>query len=213
VGSDCNVCEEKDPRRAAILRVDPGSGTWEVLASGLRNAVGLAFHPATGELWASVAERDLLGDDVPPEPVVRIRPGGHYGWPYVYSHRGALVSDPDFGGKRRGPFLAAFYEHQAHSTPLSLLFYKGRRFPARYREGFFLALHGSWNRSRPVGYEVVFVPVKDGKPGKAEPFVSARKGVEVGFRPVQLLETPEGDLLVSDDRGDRVLRVTALAKP
>jgi glucose/arabinose dehydrogenase len=207
VGSDCNTCEEKDKRLAAILKVDPVKGTWEVLASGIRNAVGLAFQPGTGLLFASGEERDLLGDDVPPEPILKIRAGADYGWPYAYSLGGRMVPDPDYGNRKKGPFQPAFYGIQAHSTPLSILFYRGHEFPARYREGFFLALHGSWNRSIPVGYKVVFVPMRNGKPGKPEDFLAAREGVERSFRPVQLLETAEGDLLVSDDRGGRIARV------
>ncbi len=212
VGSDCNTCEEKDRRLAAILKVDPVKGTWEVLASGIRNAVGLAFQPGTGRLFASGEERDLLGDDIPPEPILMIRAGADYGWPFAYSLGGHMAPDPDYGSRKKGIFQTAFCEIQAHSTPLSILFYRGHKFPARYKEGFFLALHGSWNRSIPVGYKVVFVPVRDGKPGKPEDFLAAREGVERSFRPVQLLETPEGDLLVTDDRGGRIARVAWTGK-
>ena len=212
VGSDCNTCEEKDKRLAAILKVDPVKGTWELLASGIRNAVGLAFQPGTGRLFASGEERDLLGDDIPPDPILVIRAGADYGWPYAYSLGGRMVPDPDYGNRKKGPFQTAFCEIQAHSTPLSILFYRGHKFPARYKDGFFLALHGSWNRSIPVGYKVVFVPVRNGKPGKPEDFLAAREGVERSFRPVQLLETAEGDLLVSDDRGGRIARVAWTGK-
>ncbi|HUO57550.1 MAG TPA: PQQ-dependent sugar dehydrogenase [bacterium] len=210
VGSSCNVCVEDDERRAAISRCGPDGSNFEVFAKGLRNAVGMVFRPGTSELWATCNGRDFLGDDLPPECVYRVEPGKHYGWPYSYSLHGKAVPDPDFG--RYGVHQTGFpvFEYQAHAAPLGLTFYSGDQFPAKYQKGFFVCFHGSWNRSIPVGYKVVFVPLDpQGLAGQPVDFLWAFKhGADQVGRPVDVLTGPKGELFISDDYGGRIFRVT-----
>ena len=211
VGSTCNVCDEEDPRRATILVYDDASGTGErILAAGLRNAVGLAVQPSTGDLWANDNGRDLMGDDLPPETLYRIQDGADYGWPRCHSGR---ILDPDMGqpGDCDG-VPAPAVEMQAHSAPLGMVFYDGELFPERYRGDLFMAFHGSWNRSTPTGYKVVRIPFENGGvAGPIEDFVTgwldAATG-ETSGRPVGLAVGPEGALYISDSKGGFVYRVT-----
>ncbi len=208
IGSDCNVCEERDPRRAAIVRYRPDGTGETIFARGLRNAVGLAWHPTTGELWATCNGRDLLGDDLPPEAIVDvIREGGDYGWPYCYD---GGVPDPEFGDPSRcARTIAPAITDTAHSAPLGCAFYTGTQFPPEYRGDFFVAYHGSWNRSVPTGYKVVRVVVRDGRPLRIEPFLTGfwTGAPPVTGRPVDVLVAADGSLLVSDDAGGRIYRV------
>ena len=169
VGSSCNVCEETDQRRAAILQFNPDGTGGRIFARGIRNAVGIAFHPQTGDLWATNNGRDWLGDEFPPETILIVKDGAHHGWPYC---NGARIPDPTSGD----PFLPDHgqpaLEIQAHSAPLGLTFYAGEAFPQAYRGSVFAALHGSWNRSVPTGYKVIHIPVRDGKPGPPEDFAT-----------------------------------------
>ncbi len=209
IGSSCNVCDEQDPRRAGIVVYDGPEATGEaIFAIGLRNAVGLAIHPATGELWATNNGRDFLGDDLPPDAVYVVREGVDYGWPRCNS--GRLV-DPDFGfdGACDGvpdPAVAI----QAHSAPLGLVFYDHEAFPAAYHGGLFVAYHGSWNRSEPTGYKVVFVPVSAaGDAGEPQDFIVGWLDPatdEVAGRPVGVAVGPDGDLFISDDKGGFIYR-------
>src|SRR5262249_19535166 len=147
VGSSCNNCEERDARRAAILRVEPDGGGLAPLATGVRNAVGLAFRPGTDELWASVNGRDWLGDEHPAEYLTRVEAGGFYGWPYCHwATDSRLVPDPDLGSAdrcRRVSRPSLLY--QAHTAPLGIAFYTGRQFPAELHGNLFVPPHGSWN--------------------------------------------------------------------
>src|SRR5690606_15968402 len=145
-------------RRAAIVIYDGPDGNGErVFARGLRNAVGLAIHPQTGELWATNNGRDLMGDDLPPENVYVVRDGADYGWPIC--HSGDIV-DPDMGSPGAWEGVEQpVVEMQAHSAPLGLTFYDGEMFPEEYRGDLFIAFHGSWNRSVPTGYSVVRLPM------------------------------------------------------
>ncbi|HKA25293.1 MAG TPA: PQQ-dependent sugar dehydrogenase [Candidatus Eisenbacteria bacterium] len=208
VGSSCNLCIEKDPRRAAVLRFRPDGSHGEIFAHGLRNAVGLAWNPANGELWATSNERDLLGDDVPPEEIVDVlRQGGDYGWPYCYGDR---VPNPEYHDPARcAETISPALTDTAHSAPLGCTFYTGAQFPPEYRGDYFVCYHGSWNRTLPTGYRVVRVRVKDGKPGAIEHFVDGflPGGREPIGRPVDVLTAPDGSLLVSDDFGGRIFRV------
>ena len=213
VGSSCNVCVEEDPRRGTILRyrIDGGEGT--VWARGIRNAVGLAFHPVTGELWATENGRDGLGAELPPEELNAVRRGGDYGWPHCYGQR---VSDAAFLSASRcagtEPPILTF---PAHTSPAGLTFYTDTVFPASYRGDAFVALHGSWDRSVPVGYKVMRVRASAGRPAFADDFISGwlNRSGEVWGRPVHLLVGPEGVLYVSDDHGGRIWRVVAVARP
>lgn len=211
VGSTCNVCVEADARRATVLVYDgPDGANGRVLATGLRNAVGLAIRPETGELWATNNGRDFMGDDLPPENVYIVRDGADYGWPFC--HSGDIV-DPDYGepGSCNGvePPVVAM---QAHSAPLGLTFYDGEMFPPEYRGDLFIAFHGSWNRSEPTGYKVVRLPFANGEP--ADAVVDFATGWlneasdAVDGRPVDVLVGADGALYVSDDKGGFIYRIS-----
>lgn len=208
IGADCNVCQETDARRASVLSFAADAPGGALFAAGLRNAVGLAFHPRTGELWATDNGRDLMGDDLPPDELNRLVGGSHYGWPHCF---GQAVFDPELGGdpafcRRTVP---AAVEFPAHVAPLGLAFYTGSRFPPEYRDGAFVAWHGSWNRSLPVGYSVAFVPFVDGAPtGDVRDFATGwlRPDTDRWGRPVDVAVAPDGSLLVSDDAGGRIYR-------
>ena len=210
VGSSCNVCDEEDPRRAAIVVYDSPQATGEqVFATGLRNAVGLAIHPQTGELWATNNGRDLMGDDMPPETVYIVNEGKDYGWPRC--HSGNII-DPDMGqpgdcDNVEKPVAAM----QAHSAPLGLTFYSGDNFPTTYQGDLFVAFHGSWNRTIPTGYKIVRLPL-DGNTlsGPVEDFAVGwlnSETEETSGRPVGLAVGPDGALYVSDDKGGFIYRI------
>lgn len=206
-GSSCNVCVEDDPRRAAVTRYRIDGSGETVFARGLRNAVGLTFRPGTGELWATDNGRDWLGDDLPPEEIVNILvEGGDYGWPSCYGDR---VLDPEFGDPERcAASIPPALTDTAHVAPLGCAFYTGTQFPEAYRGDFFVACHGSWNRSHPVGYKVLHVEVEAGRPVRATTFLGGfRRGGEIEGRPVDVLVAADGSLLVTDDYGGRIYRV------
>jgi glucose/arabinose dehydrogenase len=215
VGSKTNVDDEtsepEERERARIFQFNPDGSDRKVYAWGLRNAVGIAIHPETGELWASVNERDGLGDDLVPDYITGVREGGFYGWPWYYlgkhqdpRHRGAR---PDLADKVLTPDVLV----QAHSAPLNLVFYEGDQFPEVYRGDAFVALHGSWNRAKRTGYKVVRVPLDQGKPrGVYEDFLTGFVTPEgnVWGRPVGLTVARDGSLLVSEDGNNSIWRVT-----
>ena len=212
VGSQTNVSVESDPRRAAILVADVDGKDMRVYAGGLRNAVGIACNPQTGRLWGTVNERDDIGDDVPSDYFTGIRENGFYGWPYSYLGRhvdNRVASRPDLVAKAIVPDVLL----GAHVAPLQFVFYEGDQFPATYRHGAFIAEHGSWNRRTRSGYQVVFVPFHDGFPtGSGTPFLSGLtpdpNGREVYGRPVGVTVAADGSLLISDDGGKLVWRVS-----
>ena len=212
VGSESNVDEEADPRRAAILRMTPEGEDMKVFASGLRNPVGMTFNPATGALWAVVQERDRLGDDLVPDYLAEIKEDGFYGWPYSYFGQ---IEDPRQKGKRPDLVAKALMPDvlfQAHSSSLGLVFYGGTMFPEEYRGDAFVAFHGSWNRSKRTGYKVVRVKFKDGRPvGGYDDFcvgwMLGEDVKEVWGRPVGLLVQADGSLLVVDDGANCVWRI------
>lgn len=210
VGSSCNVCEEEDARRATVLVYDDGTGAGErIFASGLRNAVGLAIDPNTGELWATNNGRDLLGDDLPPEALYLVGDGLDYGWPVC--HNGDMV-DPDMGfvGACEGVEFPVV-NMQAHSAPLGLTFYGGDMFPAGYSGDIFIAFHGSWNRSEPTGYKIVRVDMVEGVPaGEVTDFATGwllADGSADG-RPTGVTVGSDGALYVSDDKGGYIYRIS-----
>lgn len=215
-GSSCNVCQEEDPRRAAVMQFnDDGSGM-KIFASGLRNAVGLAIHPGTDTIWATVNGRDRLGDDIPPDVINDLGSGGgFFGWPYCYGNRIPDPTQTKVGDDRCSKMVSPKVEIQAHSAPLGLAFYDGQMFPAAYHGDIFVALHGSWNRSVPTGYKVIRVRLDDkGQPKGAEDFLTGwiapgekRKGVWMG-RPAEVAVGPDGALYVSDDDAGQIYRVT-----
>jgi glucose/arabinose dehydrogenase len=182
-------------------------------ASGTRNPVGLAFYPGTTDLWAAVEERDRLGDDLVPDYLVELRDSGFYGWPFAYLGPHA---DPRRQGERPdliAKTLAPDVLFQAHSAVLGLLFYDGAMFPADWKGDAIVAMHGSWNRSRRTGYKLVRVPFKNGRPaGGYDDFVTGWMRdpavSEVWGRPVGLLQLGDGSVLVADDGGAKVWRIT-----
>ena len=213
VGSQSNKSAGEDPQRAAINEYNPDGTGHRVFASGLRNPVGLALQPGTDVLWTAVNERDTLGDDLVPDYTTSVKDGGFYGWPYSYigSH-----PDPEHVGKMPDLVKRAIVPDvliPAHSASLGITFYTGTQFPQRYRNGLFIGLHGSWNRSKLAGYRVAFVPFQNGKPGPIEDFVTGwivdggNPGTTWG-RPVGVLVDRDGSLLVADDVGNKIWRVS-----
>ena len=213
VGSESNDSPGEDARRAAINEYNPDGSGHQIFAAGLRNPVGIAFQPGTSTLWAAVNERDTLGDDLPPDYVTSVRRGGFYGWPYAY-----IGPHPDPRNGKDAPglvqkTLVPDVLIQAHSAALGLAFYTGSMFPADYRGDAFVALHGSWNRSRLTGYKVVRVHFKDGKPaGGYDDFITgwlpSPTSRNAWGRPVGVLMLKDGSLLISDDGGNRIWRVS-----
>jgi glucose/arabinose dehydrogenase len=215
VGSGSNVMEhgpENEVRRANILQLNPDGTGEKIYASGLRNPVGLGWAPGTSTLWTAVNERDELGDELVPDYLTSVREGGFYGWPYAYF---GPNEDPRRKGENPGlvrKTLVPDVPLGAHTASLGLAFYDGTSFPARYHGGAFIGQHGSWNRSRFAGYKVVFVPFVNGKPGKAEDFLTGflvGNDKEAYGRPVGVAVLPDGSLLVADDAGGKLWRVSA----
>ena len=210
VGAPCNICLSEDPRFASILRMDPNTGATTVYANGVRNSVGMAWHPRSGELWFSDNGRDMLGDDVPPEEINRVTtPGAHYGYPHIH---GAAIPDPRFGdGHDPADYVAPEFEIQAHAAALGMAFYTGAMFPPEYAGALFIAEHGSWNRSAKVGYRVSVLRFEEGGPEYA-PFVDVwLDGQKSTGRPNDVLVAADGSLLISDDQGGRIYRVAYAA--
>ena len=208
IGSSCNVCVEKDKRRASIMKFEPDGSKGQILATGLRNSVGLAWHPISKELWATDNGRDWLGDNLPPDEVNVIKKQNDYGWPFCY---GDKIPDPEFKMPDRcSGTVAPVVEIQAHSAPLGLTFYYGEMFPEEYRGDLFIAYHGSWNRSVPTGYKVVRLKMQDGKVKEIRDFISGfiKEEIKTG-RPVDVLVGKKGELYVSDDFGGKIYKVTA----
>ncbi len=213
VGSFSNVDAGEPPMRAAISRYDVNGGGHSIFASGIRNAVGMDWNPVTGDLWAGSQERDGLGDDLVPDYFTRVREGGFYGWPYAYI---GPHEDPRRAGEAPALVASTLYPDVllgGHVGAMDVLFYTGTQFPGRYRNGAFIALHGSWNRARRAGYKVVFVPFANGRAmAGPEDFLSGwmlgEGRREVWGRPVGLLQMPDGSLLISDDGSGTIWRVS-----
>lgn len=208
IGSSCNACIEEDPRRAAISRYElEGSNEW-IYATGLRNAVGFAWQPETGDLYATDNGRDLLGDDFPPDELNRIVPGGFYGWPFANGNR---VPDPDYGegnAELIAQSIPPVHRFAAHVAALGITFHTGEGFPKRYQGAAFVALHGSWNRSRKIGYEVVALHFRPDGSVEEEKFATGFEiDEEVYGRPVDVAVGPDGALYVSDDYTGSVYRI------
>jgi glucose/arabinose dehydrogenase len=213
IGSSSNVSTGEPEKRAAINRFNPDGTGHEIYASGTRNPIGLHWYPDTDVLWAAVQERDLLGDDLVPDYFTHIQQGGFYGWPYAYI---GPHEDPRNAGKRPDLVKKTIVPDvplPAHVAVLDFTFYTGKMFPAEYQGGAFLAFHGSWNRSKRIGYSVAFVPFKGGRvAGPAKDFLTgwmlSPNEKDVWGRPVAVLELPDGSLLVSDDGGNKIWRIT-----
>lgn len=206
VGSSCNICDESDQRRAAVTRFHADGSGEHRFSTGLRNSVGLAFNPSTGELWATNNDRDNLGDDLPHEHLNILKDGKYYGWPQCYLPG---KPNPEYSSANCSTVEPPAITFQAHSAPLGITFYTASKFPD-YQGDAFLTYHGSWNRSVPTGAKVVHVKVQNGKPVSIEDFVTGWQlpdGSRWG-RPVAVLALPDGALLISDDQGGRIWRVT-----
>ncbi|MHA1524254.1 MAG: PQQ-dependent sugar dehydrogenase [Alphaproteobacteria bacterium] len=209
VGSSCNVCIETNPWRAAILRMRADGIQPAVFATGLRNTVGFDWQPETGKLFGVDNGRDHLGDDVPPDELNQIVAGGFYGWPYFY---GDNRPDPDHGdapeAAGRAP-LAPAYAFQAHVAPLSIRFLRHQQ-SETYARTALVAQHGSWNRSKKVGYRVVALTwARDGTISM-EPFLDGLLDGQSSIgRPVDILETPGGDIFITDDKTGMIYRIEA----
>jgi glucose/arabinose dehydrogenase len=215
VGSLTNVYERpnaQEERRATILEFNPDGSGERTYASGVRNAVGLAIHPRTGDLWCSVNERDGLGDHLVPDYVTRVKEGGFYGWPWFYIGPNQDPRHPGAHPELKDKVIVPDVLLQSHMASLSMTFYTGNSFPKEYSEDGFAAQHGSWNRARRTGYKVVRIPLKAGKPtGEYEDFLTGFVTAEgtVWGRPVGATVAKDGSLLVSDDGSGTVWRVAA----
>ena len=217
VGSQSNNDAGEDCRRAAILEFNPDGTGYRIYASGIRNPVGLALQPGTDKIWIAMNERDNYGDDLVPDFATSVKDGGFYGWPYSYIGKNYdpryIGSFPELVNRAIVPDVLI----PSHSAALGMAFYTGDKFPQRYRNGGFVALHGSWNRSAAAGYKVIFFSMKGGKPGPIEDFLTgflASNGenntpIQQWGRPVGVTVSRDGGLLVSDDSGNRIWKVSA----
>lgn len=209
VGAPCNIC---DPAAgyAAIHRIKPDGTGLETFARGVRNTVGFDWHPQTRELWFTENGRDQMGDDVPPDELNHApRAGLHFGYPHCH---GRAVADPKFGaGRSCSGFTPPAMELGPHVAAIGMRFYTGRLFPEKYRNQIFIAEHGSWNRSVPIGYRVMLVELQNGRAAKYEVFAEGwlEKGQSRPWgRPADVLVTPDGALLVSDDEAGAIYRIS-----
>lgn len=214
VGSSANIVTGDPEMRAAINRFNPDGSGHEIYASGTRNPIGLHWYPGTDTLWAAVQERDLLGEDLVPDFFTHIQQGGFYGWPYAYigTHEDPVTKGqrPDLVAKTLVPDVVLT---PAHLAILDFTFYTGSQFPAEYRGGAFIACHGSSNRASRVGYEIAFIPFKNQHPsGPKQDFLTgwmlSPDKTEVWGRPVAVLQLKDGSLLISDDGGKKLWRVS-----
>jgi glucose/arabinose dehydrogenase len=217
VGSSSNVGEhgmEKEKRRANILQINPDGSGEIIFASGLRNPVGIDWNPANSELWTAVNERDKLGDNLVPDYITSVKKDGFYGWPYSYFGQ---IKDPRWKEephqKMVDKAIVPDVPVGSHTASLGLEFYNGNQFPTKYKNGAFVGQHGSWNRSKLAGYKVLFVPFENGKPQKPQDFLTGflvnENGVKAHGRPVAVSETKDGSLLVNDDDGGVIWKVSA----
>ena len=209
VGAPCNICESKDEVFASITRINPDGSGREIFAKGVRNSVGFTWHPDTKELWFTDNGRDMLGDNIPScELNYAPKAGMHFGYPYC--HEGS-VKDPEFGNKRPcSDFIAPADKLGPHVAPLGLKFYTGSLFPSQYKNQLFVALHGSWNRSKKSGYTLNLVKVANNKVSGHEVFASGwldEAAQKAWGRPVDVLVLPDGSMLVSDDQANVIYRI------
>ncbi len=208
VGAPCNVCERENPIYASITRINPDGSGFEIFARGVRNTVGFSWHPQTKELWFTDNGRDMMGDNMPADELNHApRKGMHFGFPYV--HQGDVL-DPEYGGGKNAEYYTPPAQKLGpHVAALGMRFYTGKMFPEEYRNQIFIAEHGSWNRSTPIGYRVTLVTLKDGKAISYEPFIEGwLDGRRAWGRPVDVLVMPDGALLVSDDMAGVIYRVS-----
>jgi glucose/arabinose dehydrogenase len=207
IGAPCNVCESSDPRFATITRMRPDGSEFQIYARGIRNSVGFDWQPGTNVLWFTDNGRDYLGDDRPPDELNRApQPGLHFGFPGCH---GTNSADPEFHEPPCKSSATPAAELGPHVAALGMRFYTGSSFPAEWSHGVFIAEHGSWNRSQPVGYRVTFVPIDGEHAGKPHVFAEGwLKGGIAWGRPVDVEVLSDGSLLVSDDKADAIYRIS-----
>ena len=208
VGAPCNICLSEDERFASILRMKPDGTGVEVFAHGVRNSVGFDWHPRTKELWFTDNGRDWLGDNAPPDELNRApKPGLHFGYPFCH---GRDIADPEFGTRRRcSEFVPPVQELGPHVAAVGMRFYTGRMFPPEYHGQIFIAEHGSWNRSTPIGYRVTVVTLDGDRAVAYGPFAEGwLQGSKAWGRPADVLVMPDGALLVSDDEAGVIYRIS-----
>jgi glucose/arabinose dehydrogenase len=208
VGAPCNVCERADRRFATIMRMQPDGSQLEIFAQGVRNTVGFDWHPTTGDLWFTNNGRDWMGDDLPPDTLHHApQKGLHFGFPYCH---GGDISDPEYGQKRScDEFSPPALKLGAHVASLGMKFYTGNMFPSRYHNQIFIAEHGSWNRSVPIGYRITLAVSNHQGAMRYEIFAQGwLQGEKAWGRPVDVLILKDGSLLVSDDRAGAIYRIT-----
>ncbi|SIQ66345.1 PQQ-dependent sugar dehydrogenase [Maribacter ulvicola] len=212
VGAPCNICNrtDEDERFATISRMDPDGSNREIYARGVRNSVGFTWHPDTEQMWFTDNGRDMLGDDIPPCELNTVTEAGqHFGYPFCH---GGMVKDPEFGDLRPcSDFVAPALQLDAHVAPLGIKFYTGNMFPSEYKGKAFIAEHGSWNRSKKVGYRIMMVQIEDGEAVNSEPFINGwldESEQKASGRPVDMLVLKDGSMLISDDFGDAIYRLS-----
>jgi len=208
VGAPCNICEPDANRYANIMRMNPDGSGLETFARGVRNSVGFDWDPRTHELWFTDNGRDWLGDDSPPDELNHApKAGMHFGFPYCH---GGTISDPEFGRRRPcADFTPPAQNLGPHVAALGMRFYTGTQFPEAYRNQILIAEHGSWNRSKKIGYRVSLVRMENGKGVAYEPFATGwLQGETPWGRPADVLVMPDGSLLVSDDYAGAIYRIT-----
>lgn len=208
VGAACNVCDSANPIYGTINRINKDGSGYEIYAEGVRNTVGFDFHPETGVLWFTDNGRDMMGNDIPPDELNRAPEKGlHFGFPYLH---GRSVKDPEYWSKRprKIEFTLPEMEIQAHSAALGMCFYTGEMFEEKYRNGVFIAEHGSWNRDKKVAYHVSFVTIEDGKATNYEVFLSGwLEDEDFWGRPADVTVGPDGALYIADDFANCIYRV------
>lgn len=209
VGAPCNICESQNELYASITRMDPDGSNREIYAHGVRNTVGFTWHPDTGEMWFTDNGRDLMGDEVPPCELNKVTEAGqHYGYPYCH---GGSIKDPEFGDKYPcDDFVKPEQQLGPHVAPLGIKFYDGNQFPEDYNGHAFIAEHGSWNRSKKIGYRISMVRIENNEAVSYETFADGwldDEAQEVWGRPVDVLIMPDGSMLVSDDMANVIYRI------
>lgn len=209
IGAPCNICDDakKDERYASICRMMPDGSGFEVFAHGIRNTVGFDWHPQTRQLWFTENGGDNLGDDIPADELnTAPQKGMHFGFPYC--HQGNIVDKKYGDGRNCSEFTPPVVNLGPHVAALGMKFYTGNMFPSSYKNAVFIAEHGSWNRSEPIGYRITLARTESGKTSYETFAEGWLKGGEAWGRPVDILQLPDGSLLVSDDRANAVYRIS-----
>jgi glucose/arabinose dehydrogenase len=213
VGAPCNVCDEKDPVYASITRMNADGSGFEIYARGIRNTVGFAWNPSTNELWFTDNGRDNMGDNIPEDELnIAPRAGMHFGFPYC--HQGD-ITDPEYGsGKNCLSYTAPVLKLGPHVAALGMRFYTGKMFPADMQNQVIIAEHGSWNRTKPIGYRLMLVKMENNKPVSYTPFATGwlSEDGKVTGRPVDVQVAPDGAVFVSDDKAGAIYRITYMGE-